>query len=723
MKHIKLFDKKDSLVQDIITNPSADYPIIALCQDVDDLSFCDTPIVKAKIDITSDEDVSNYIKSDYNIKSLTIDGELKFKKDTWVKYEQQLTQDDFQYTDDFGGTYVFSKYNIYVKLNSGCRNVYLTSNENATQFMLIRPHAYGGYSHQYISHEFVNIDEMKESLFIKQIDDYTYDLTDFYLYYDKTDDKYSADNLVGIFLADDNGNILTQNLSFECFDVNVGHDPKTHQVTKENALNTDINFGPKVSISGEIDINDYILVGFTQNGQLMFGEPLPIQYLIENGFGSLSNNTLDLDLTGLVGGSSEFSGMGCIYAIVDKSIEGESIKEITEITEFVKNCTITYYETITFFPILSVGEHELVVELLQQQYMPLFNNDLLISLDMRHINGEYINTDSMCNGSHKLQKVYLPHNLKNIGAFAFNYCYRLTSIIIPSSVTYIGEYAFRDTPFYKNLPNGDVYLGSCYYKYKGTMPSNTSIIIKDGTKSISDYAFQDCTNLTSVTIPSSVTEIGTSAFYKCSSLTSIVIPDSVTSIGDNAFQGCKFDYDKFINNGNSSGYPWGATIYQEDGLGINGTTVVDCKENVTNVTIPSSVTSIEYGAFSGCTSLTSVTIPDSVTNISNYAFSGCTNLASVTIPDSVTSIGSCVFDGCTSLSSITIPNSLTNISAYTFRNCSSLSSITCHATTAPTLSGDVFYRLPTNGKLYVPSGSDYSSWLSLLPSGWTIEYI
>ena len=59
MKHIKLFDKKDSLVQDIITNPRADYPIIALCQDVDDLSFCDTPIVKAKIDITSDEYVSN----------------------------------------------------------------------------------------------------------------------------------------------------------------------------------------------------------------------------------------------------------------------------------------------------------------------------------------------------------------------------------------------------------------------------------------------------------------------------------------------------------------------------------------------------------------------------------------------------------------------------------------------------------------------------------------
>lgn len=48
MKHIKLFDNKDSLVQDVITNPSADYPIVALCQDEDNLSFCNKPIVKAK---------------------------------------------------------------------------------------------------------------------------------------------------------------------------------------------------------------------------------------------------------------------------------------------------------------------------------------------------------------------------------------------------------------------------------------------------------------------------------------------------------------------------------------------------------------------------------------------------------------------------------------------------------------------------------------------------
>lgn len=96
MKHIRLFDKKDGLMQGVATNPSADYPVIALCKNEDELSFWNTPIIKAKYNITSDDGVQSCIQSDYNIKSLTIDGELKFKKDTWVKYEYQLTQDDFQ---------------------------------------------------------------------------------------------------------------------------------------------------------------------------------------------------------------------------------------------------------------------------------------------------------------------------------------------------------------------------------------------------------------------------------------------------------------------------------------------------------------------------------------------------------------------------------------------------------------------------------------------------
>ena len=135
--------------------------------------------------------------------------------------------------------------------------------------------------------------------------------------------------------------------------------------------------------------------------------------------------------------------------------------------------------------------------------------------------------------------------------------------------------------------------------------------------SIGNYAFENCTRLTSVVIPDSVTSIGSNAFFSCDSLTSVVIGDSVTSIGDSAFRTC---------------------------------------DSLTSVVIPDSVTSIGRYAFENCTSLTSVVIPDSVTSIGSSAFEDCTSLTSVVIPNSVTSIGRYAFYGCTRLTSVTFKN-------------------------------------------------------------------
>ena len=70
------------------------------------------------------------------------------------------------------------------------------------------------------------------------------------------------------------------------------------------------------------------------------------------------------------------------------------------------------------------------------------------------------------------------------------------------------------------------------------MPSGTSIVLKEGTKGIADYAVYECDGLTSVSIPNSVTSIGNEAFSYCSGLTSVTIPNSVTSIGKYAFSYC-----------------------------------------------------------------------------------------------------------------------------------------------------------------------------------------
>ena len=220
----------------------------------------------------------------------------------------------------------------------------------------------------------------------------------------------------------------------------------------------------------------------------------------------------------------------------------------------------------------------------------------------------------------------------------YDYCSSITTLIINSSVTSIGQYAFYGCSSLTSItiPNSVKSIGE--WAFFGCS-SLTSITIPNSVTSIGGYAFQGCTGLTSVTIPNSVTSIGQYAFYGCSSLTSIMIPNSVTSIGSWAFRGCS---------------------------------------SLTSVTIPNSVTSIGYGTFYGCSSLTTVTIPNSVTSIGYAAFYECTGLTSVTIPNSVTSIGEQAFYGCNSLTSLTIPNSVTSMSIgyMAFCNCSSLTAVT-----------------------------------------------
>ena len=246
-----------------------------------------------------------------------------------------------------------------------------------------------------------------------------------------------------------------------------------------------------------------------------------------------------------------------------------------------------------------------------------------------------------------LTSVTIPSGVTSISGFAFDGCTSLTSITIPSGVTSIGNYAFKNTPWW-NTYSADTshHYGNIIYindvAYTATSSGITSCTFREGTVSISDSAFKNCTSLTSVTIPSGVTSIGDSTFDGCTSLTSVTIPDSITSIGDSTFQ--------------------------------------------------------------SCTSLTSVTIPSSVTSIDTQAFNKCTSLTSVTMPDSITSIGGLAFQNCTSLTSITIPSGVTSIGIGAFRNCSGLTSITVEATTPPTLDSFVFDNT-NNCPIYVPAES------------------
>ena len=374
-----------------------------------------------------------------------------------------------------------------------------------------------------------------------------------------------------------------------------------------------------------------------------------------------------------------------------------------------------------------------------------------------------------------LTSVTIPNSVSAIGSDAFYGCTNLTSVTIPNSVTTIGSNAFEGTAWYNSQPDGLVYAGLVAYKYKGIVPEGTSITLMEGTLGIAGHAFHGCSGLSSVIIPNSVTHIGEYAFDYCSSLTSIIIPNSVTHIGEHAFYYCSsltsitipnsvtiIDYGTFegcsgltsIDIPNSVTIIFGSAfkgctgltsvnisdiaswcgidfadsdanpLYYAHHLYLNGSEITDliipssltsinpnafegctgltgiivesgniiydsrdnCNaiiETATNTliagckntTIPNSVTSIGIDAFKGCTGLTSIDIPNSVTIIFESAFKGCTGLTSINIPNSVTSIGCEAFYGCTGLTSVNIPNSVTLIGWEAFANCTGLTSV------------------------------------------------
>ncbi len=317
-----------------------------------------------------------------------------------------------------------------------------------------------------------------------------------------------------------------------------------------------------------------------------------------------------------------------------------------------------------------------------------------------------------------LTSITIPDSVTSIGYEAFYGCTGLKSITIFDNVTSIGGYAFCGTAYYNNYYNwtdGVLYIGNHlidanYYVVNG------NYTIRQGTKCIASYAFSNCTGLTNVTIPDGVTSIGYGAFYGCTGLTSISIPNSVTSIDEDAFEDCNgafedctglasitipdsitsIDYMAFYNTAYyNNDNNWA------DGVLYIGNHLIDAKEDIVNgdytirqgtkciaeyalddctgltsVTIPGSVTHINYSAFSYCTNLTSVTICNGVTSIGGWAFVDCTSLANITIPDSVTSIGYGAFSGCTGLTNVTIGNCVTTIEKYTFSDCTGLTDIT-----------------------------------------------
>ncbi len=305
-----------------------------------------------------------------------------------------------------------------------------------------------------------------------------------------------------------------------------------------------------------------------------------------------------------------------------------------------------------------------------------------------------------------LTGITIPDSVSVIDRYAFSDCTNLKNIDIPDSVLTIYDKVFSGTAWYNAQPDGLVYAGKVVYSYKGNMPDNTNIELEPDTKGIAAGAFSECGGLRSISIPDGITSIAPMAFEKCTGLTDITLHNGITSIESHAFWGCESL--ESINIPDSVTTVMGSAFErtawydsQPDGLVYAGKAVYeykgempenthielkegtvyitqcafhDCK-NLTSISIPDSVKTIDWNAFEGCTGLTEVNIPGSVTSIGWYAFEGCTGLTSVEIPDSVTSIGNNAFNKCTSLKSIDIPSGVTSIGNGICSNCSSITKI------------------------------------------------
>lgn len=264
-------------------------------------------------------------------------------------------------------------------------------------------------------------------------------------------------------------------------------------------------------------------------------------------------------------------------------------------------------------------------------------------------------------GTHLVVDTYNNLPVTSIAARAFQYCDKLTSVIIGKNVTSIDYEAFKGCSSLENIsipfvgasstnPGINAHFGYIFgtshssnsgsagyhYSYMGgyvtyNIPTTLKTVIITGGTSIDAKVFHGCTTLTSITINSNITLIGDNAFRGCAKIKSITLPDGVESIGENAFREC---------------------------------------DSLQDIIIPDSVTSIGLNAFYGCP-IKNAQIPScaisSINTASNY-------LESVIIT-SGDSIGQYSFYNCPKLKSVTISSSVKSIGAYAFAYCKNLTSV------------------------------------------------
>lgn len=319
--------------------------------------------------------------------------------------------------------------------------------------------------------------------------------------------------------------------------------------------------------------------------------------------------------------------------------------------------------------------------------------------------------ESAFNGCSSIQLVTYPI-LKRMNNYAFANCTSLTEIIIPSTVTHLGDVnTFMNCTSLRKLTSNSNTAAFASSYNPGTNPRVyiTQVTISSDS-TIINGVFDSFTSLPYIYIPSGIQFINGNAFNNCTSLTSIdnLANSSVTKINGNAFSGC--------TNLRVIEFPDSFTTVSDPYLSIFGgtpaiqhitfkpttayffynfasLTSVTMKSNPTflrdqlfrlcsglkTVDIPNSVTGMDTETFRDCTGLTTITMSSNITKLPDNMCNGCNKLRSINISNSMTSLtsfGNNCFWNCSLLTSINIPSSVTVFGSSSFQSCTSLTSLT-----------------------------------------------
>ncbi len=262
-----------------------------------------------------------------------------------------------------------------------------------------------------------------------------------------------------------------------------------------------------------------------------------------------------------------------------------------------------------------------------------------------------------------ITEITIPGTVTKIGDFAF--CgTALGSVSIPGTVTDIGKYAFYGTALRSvQIPDSVTALGSYVF---GNCKQLSEIKLSGGISSIPADCFENNISLTSFVVPDNITDIGSRAFSGCNSLTALTLNRNVVSIGMDAFSGCKIEH-LFVPNsvqsfgGRSLSGCYSVTL--EEGI----TDISDAFENaiITEVTLPSTLTSLSICAFAG-SHIERITIPGSVRWLEGDAFMNCEYLEEVVLEEGIVSIDRYVFANCPNIKKVFLPRSIRADSIYAF---------------------------------------------------------